>query len=98
MIAQLKAKQLTFRGDEQLIAVDPSSRRDKFIKLPYVGFAEQLMGVDVKPEQFAAQGMPERTFAQAAGAGVKNAYHAASNAATMARAFCLTLCGVSPGL
>ena len=56
------------------------------------------MGVDVKPEQLAAQGMPERTLTQATGADVKNAYHAASNAATMARAFCLTLCGVSPGL
>jgi hypothetical protein len=32
--------------------------------------------------------MPERTLAQAAWAGVENAYHAASNAATMARALC----------
>ena len=56
------------------------------------------MGVDVKPEQFAAQRVPERTLAQAAGAGVENAYHAASNAATMARVFSCTVCGVSPGL
>jgi hypothetical protein len=32
--------------------------------------------------------MPEWTLAQAARAGVENAYHAVSNAATMARAFC----------
>jgi hypothetical protein len=88
VIVKMEAKQLTFRGDEQLILADPTGGRDIFIKLPSGGFAEQLMGVDVKPEEFAAQRMPEWTLAQAARAGVENAYHAVSNAATMARAFC----------
>jgi hypothetical protein len=88
VLVEVETKQLTFRGNEQLIVAYPTGGRDIFIKLPSGGFAEQLMGVNVKPEEFAAQRMPERTLAQAARADIVNAYHAASNAATMARAFC----------